>query len=125
MAKKSANAVDLYIADFPKETQQKLQQLREIILEAAPGAEEKLSYKMPYYSYHGRLVYFAGYKHHIGLYPMASGITKFKKEISGYKNAKGSVQFPLDEPLPVKLIRKMMVFRAKENLKKESCISKM
>ena len=118
MAKKNVNEVDLYIADFPKDTQQKLQQLREIILKVAPDAEEKLSYKMPYYFYHGRLVYFAGYKHHIGLYPMASGIAKFKKEIAGYKNAKGSVQFPLDEPLPVKLITKMMTFRAKENLLK-------
>ena len=112
------NGIDLYIAGFPKDTQLKLQQLREIILKTVPEAEEKLSYKMPYYSYHGRLAYFAGYKHHIGFYPMASSIAKFKKEIAGYKNAKGSVQFPLDKPLPVKLITRMITFKAKENLDK-------
>ncbi len=113
-----ANGIDLYIAGFTGDTQLKLQQLREIILKTVPEAEEKLSYKMPYYSYHGRLAYFAGYKNHIGFYPMASSITKFKKEISGYKNAKGSVQFPLDKPLPVKLITRMIAFKAKENLGK-------
>jgi uncharacterized protein YdhG (YjbR/CyaY superfamily) len=110
--------VDEYIDRFPKTTQKLLKQLRATIKKAAPGAEEIISYQMPAYKHNGRLLYFAGYNHHVGFYPMASGIARFKKEIAGYKNAKGSVQFPLDQPLPVDLVTKMVSFRVKENLEK-------
>ena len=92
--------VDAYIAGFPKDTQTLLEQLRTAIMKAAPDAEEVISYQMPAYKYFGMLVYFAGYKNHIGFYPGAAGIETFKKELSIYKGAKGSVQFPLDKPLP-------------------------
>jgi uncharacterized protein YdhG (YjbR/CyaY superfamily) len=116
--------VDEYIAGFPKDTQKMLKQLRETIIKAAPGAEELISYQMPAYKYHGTLVYFAGYKNHIGFYPTASGIEAFKKELSVYKGAKGSVQFPLDKPLPVSLISKIVKFRMKENLETASVKAK-
>jgi uncharacterized protein YdhG (YjbR/CyaY superfamily) len=112
--------VDSYIAGFPKETQKLLKQLRAIIKKAVPGAEEIISYQMPAYKFHGRLLYFSGFKNHIGFYPMKSTITRFTKEIAGYKHATGSVQFPLDQPLPVELINEMLAFRAKENLEKTS-----
>ena len=116
--------VDEYIAGFPKDTQKLLEQLRAAIMKAAPGAEEAISYQMPAYKYHGMLVYFAGYKSHIGFYPTASGIETFKKELSVYKGAKGSVQFPLDKPLPLQLVTKIVKFRMKENLEKESIKTK-
>jgi len=108
--------IDHYIADFPLPTQDLLEQLRSAILKAAPGAEEVIGYKMPAYRLHGVLVYFAGYKGHIGFYPTGSGIAAFQKELSVYKGAKGSVQFPLDKPLPLALITKIVKFRVKENL---------
>ncbi|MCK6077475.1 iron chaperone [Paenibacillus silvae] len=110
--------VDEYIAAFPAEVQQKLQRLREMIREAAPLAEEKISYKMPTYAQHGNLVHFAAYKNHIGFYPAASGILAFKEQLSRFKGAKGSVQFPLDEPLPEDLIRQIVEFRVKENMER-------
>jgi len=110
--------VDQYIADFPKGVQNILKQIRSTIIKAAPKAEEIISYNMPSYKYNGMLVHFAGYKNHIGFYPTPSGIEKFKDELSIYKGAKGSVQFPLDEPLPVSLITKIVKFRVKENLEK-------
>jgi uncharacterized protein YdhG (YjbR/CyaY superfamily) len=112
------NDIDVYIAGFPKNTQKILKQLRATIIEAAPDAEEIISYKMPAYKYHGILVYFAAYKNHIGFYPTASGIATFKKELSMYKGAKGSVQFPLDKPLPLGLITKIVKFRVRENSEK-------
>lgn len=116
--------VDSYIADFPKDTQKMLEQLRATIMKAAPDAEEVISYQMPAYKYHGMLVYFAGYKNHIGFYPTSSGIAKFKKELSVYKGAKGSAQFPLDKPLPLQLITKIVTFRVKENLSIKSKVKK-
>lgn len=111
--------VDAYIASFPKETQQLLKQVRAAIKEVAPKAEELISYAMPAYKLNGRpLVYFAGYEHHIGFYPTAAGIESFKKELSGYKNAKGSVQFPIDKPMPVALIKKIVKYKVAENLEK-------
>lgn len=110
--------VDRYIADFPPPTQDLLEQMRHTILKAAPGVEEVIGYKMPAYRLHGVLVYFAGYKGHIGFYPSGSDIEAFKKELSVYKGAKGSVQFPLDKPLPVALITKIVKLRVKENLEK-------
>jgi uncharacterized protein YdhG (YjbR/CyaY superfamily) len=112
------NDIDTYIAGFPKDTQNLLQQLRETIMKTAPDAEDLISYQMPAYKFNGVLVYFAGYKNHIGFYPGAAGIETFKKEVSVFKNAKGSVQFPLDKPLPIKLITKIVAFRVKENLAK-------
>ncbi len=110
--------IDQYIAGFPTPTQELLEQMRSTILKAAPGAEEIIGYKMPAYRLHGVLLYFAGYKAHIGFYPSGSGIEAFKKELSVYKGAKGSVQFPLDKPLPVALIKKIVKLRVKENLEK-------
>ena len=110
--------VDAYIAGFPKDTQTLLEQLRTAIMKAAPDAEEVISYQMPAYKYFGMLVYFAGYKNHIGFYPGAAGIEAFKKELSIFKGAKGSVQFPLDKPLPIQLIAKIVAFKVKENLER-------
>src|SRR6187431_2242691 len=116
---KKVENFDEYIASFPEETQELLNEMRATIGKAAPKAEEIISYGMPAYKLHGNLVYFAGYKNHIGFYPGAAGISNFKKEISGYKNAKGSVQFPIDEPLPLKLVTKIVKFRVAENVAKE------
>ena len=115
MEKDKLNDIDKYIEGFPEETQTILKQLRSVIKEAAPGAEEVISYQMPAFKYSGILVYFAGFKKHIGFYPTASGITAFKDELSSYKGAKGSVQFPIDKPLPYNLIAKIVKFRVKEN----------
>lgn len=110
-----ADNTDEYIAMFPDGVQEKLQQMRGIIRKAAPNAEEVISYGMPAYKVHSVLVYFAGYKAHIGFYPTGSGIAAFQKEITRYKNSKGAVQFPLDKPLPVNLITKMVKFRLAED----------
>lgn len=107
--------VNEYIASFPKEVQQLLNDLRKTIKTAAPKAEEMISYQMPAYKYYGMLIYFACWKNHIGFYPTSSGTNAFKKELSVYKGAKGSVQFPLDKPIPLGLISKIVKFRAKEN----------
>lgn len=107
--------VDDYIAQFPAETQALLQQLRSIIRKAAPKANEEISYNMPAYRQNKVLVYFAGYKSHIGFYPTGAGIAAFQKEIAAYKNSKGAVQFPLDKKLPVGLITKMVKYRAKQD----------
>jgi len=107
--------IDTYIAGFPEETQAKLQQIRAVIKAAAPEAEETISYQMPTFKLGKNLVHFAGYKKHIGFYPTPSGIAAFQEELSIYPNAKGSVQFPLDQPLPLELITKMVVFRVAEN----------
>ncbi len=113
------NEIDKYVAGFPEATQKILKQLRATIMKAAPDAEEVISYQMPAYKYYGMLVYFAAYEHHIGFYPTPSGIEVFKEELSGFKAAKGSVQFPLDKALPLKLISRIVAFRAKQNLEKE------
>jgi uncharacterized protein YdhG (YjbR/CyaY superfamily) len=114
-SQETATTVDRYINGFPKEIQLRLEQLRSLILKAAPKAEEVISYGMPAYNYKGRLVYFSGYKNHIGFYPMPDVIEKFKKEISVYKNSKGTVQFPHDIKLPSALITKMVKYRMKLN----------
>jgi uncharacterized protein YdhG (YjbR/CyaY superfamily) len=110
--------IDSYIATFPDETQVLLKQLRATIGKAAPDAVELISYNMPAFRLHRILVYFAGHKNHIGFYPGASGIAAYKNEISEYKSAKGSVQFPLNRPLPLELITKIVKFRVNENLQK-------
>jgi len=115
--KSHPTTIDEYIAQFPEDVQRILAKVREVIRGSAPQAIEKISYQMPAFYLSGMLVWFAGYKHHIGFYPKGSGIEAFKEELSGYKWAKGSVQFPLDEPIPYELIRKIVKFRVAENLK--------
>jgi uncharacterized protein YdhG (YjbR/CyaY superfamily) len=111
-------SIDEYIAAFTKETQKILEKIRAAIKAAAPEAEEKISYQMPTFFLKGNLVHFAAYKKHIGFYPTPSGIQAFKNELSIYKGAKGSVQFPIDKPMPLELISKIVIFRVAENLKK-------
>jgi uncharacterized protein YdhG (YjbR/CyaY superfamily) len=108
-------SVNEYFSVFPAPIKAKLKEMKKIIQEAAPEAEEVISYNMPAFKMNGVLVYYAGYKEHIGFYPTGSGIAAFKKEIEGYKNSKGAVQFPLDEPLPAALITKMVKYRVKED----------
>ena len=116
MKSKPVTTVDEYIAAFPKNVQQLLQQMRKCIKKAAPKAEESVSYGMPAYKYLGRpLIYFAGYEKHVGFYATPNGHAQFKKELSIYKQGKGSVQFPIDEALPLTLVGKIVQFRVQEN----------
>ena len=112
------NDIDKYISGFPNDVQLKLQQIRQAIKKAAPKAEEIISYKMPAYRLNGMLVYFAGYKNHIGFYPTSTGIENFKEEFSGYKWSKGAVQFPHDKKLPLTLISKIVKFKVRVNSEK-------
>lgn len=119
-----ANTIDEYIAAFPKDVQKKLQEMRAAIRAAAPDATEKISYQMPTFFLNGNLVHFAAFKSHIGFYPTPSGIEKFEKELSKYEYSKGSVQFPLNKPVPIALIKKIVKFRGSENSKKTKAIKK-
>jgi uncharacterized protein YdhG (YjbR/CyaY superfamily) len=112
------NSIDEYIATFPVDIQKILQEVRATIKTAAPQAEEKISYQMPTFDLKGNLVHFAAFKNHIGLYPTPSGTEAFKRELVIYQGAKGSIKFPIDEPLPLDLIRRIVEFRVAENLKK-------
>lgn len=117
----TAGTIDEYIAGFPAETRKVLAQLRALIKATAPGATESISYAMPTFDLNGRhLVHFAGYAKHIGFYPIPTGIEAFKEELEPYKQGKGSVQFPLDQPLPTDLIRRIVEFRVRENTGKTS-----
>ncbi len=120
MDKKIPRTIDDYIQRFPKEVQQLLEKMRATINKAAPEAAEKISYGIPTFTLHGNLVHFAAYKTHIGFYPSPSAITAFEKELTAYKRAKGSVQFPLNEPLPLALVRRIVKFRAKESSGKKN-----
>jgi uncharacterized protein YdhG (YjbR/CyaY superfamily) len=111
------SSIDEYIATFPDDMQRRLQELRATIKAAAPGATEKISYQLPTFFLKGNLVHFAAFKNHIGFYPTPSGIEAFQSELSAYKGAKGSVQFPLDIPLPLDLVRRIVEFRVAENLR--------
>jgi uncharacterized protein YdhG (YjbR/CyaY superfamily) len=113
-----AKDIDTYIGGFPKNIQVILEKIRITIREAAPGAGEKIGYGIPTFTLNGNLVHFAAFKSHIGFYPTPSGIEAFKQELSVYKGAKGSVQFPLDKPIPFGLISKIVKFRVQENLKR-------
>lgn len=117
-SKAAFSSIDEYIGTFPEDTQKILQEMRETIKAAAPEAQEKISYQMPAFTLNGNLVYFAAFKNHIGFYPTPSGTEAFKREISVYQAAKGSIRFPIDEPLPLKLISRIVKFRVAENLKK-------
>ncbi len=114
--KTAIKSVDDCIATYPPSTQKLMKQVRATIKKAAPKAEELISYGMPAYKLNGKaLVYFAGYKNHIGFYATPTGHREFKTELAKYKQGKGSVQFPIDEPMPLKLIEKIVKFRVKEN----------
>jgi uncharacterized protein YdhG (YjbR/CyaY superfamily) len=112
------NEIDHYIDRFPDPAREMLMQLRKTIQTAAPKAEEVMSYRMPAYKQNGILVYFAAYKNHIGFYPTASGVEKFKHDFSTFRVSKGTIQFPLDKPLPLELIAKVVRFRVEERLMK-------
>jgi uncharacterized protein YdhG (YjbR/CyaY superfamily) len=116
--------IDEYIAGFPDDVQAILKKIRMTIRKAAPDAQETISYQIPTFTLKGNLVHFAAYKNHIGFYPTSTGIEKFKKELSVYKGAKGSVQFPLDQPVPFELISKIVKFRVKENLARSAAKEK-
>jgi uncharacterized protein YdhG (YjbR/CyaY superfamily) len=112
----TATSIDEYVAEFPADTQRVLVEMRELIRAAAPDATETISYAIPTFDLNGKhLVHFAGYEKHIGFYPGSSGIETFKDELGPYKSAKGSVQFPLGQPLPRELIRRMVAFRVEKN----------
>ncbi|MHB8071689.1 MAG: iron chaperone [Candidatus Cryosericum sp.] len=112
------DSIAAYIAQFPVEVQERLRMLRKVIRDEAPEAEEKISYRMPTFVLHGNLVHFAAFKNHIGLYPAPSGVEAFIPELSAYRSGKGSIQFPMDKPLPSELIRKIVKFRVAENIKR-------
>ena len=122
--KVGSTSVDEYIATFPEETQKILQEVRATIKASAPDAEEKISYQMPTFFLKGNLIHFAAFKNHIGLYPTPSGTEAFRHELSIYQGAKGSVRLPIDKPMPLKLISKIVKFRVAENLKKAEAKSK-
>lgn len=117
-AKITYESIDDYISKFPSEIQEILSTIRKVIKETAPDAIEKISYQMPTFTLHGNLVHFAAFKNHIGFYPTPNGIDAFKEELSVYKGAKGSIQFPLNKPMPYELISKIVKFRVAENIKK-------
>lgn len=124
MKTKPPTTIDEYIAGFPPNVQEILQKIRATIRKAAPQAEETIKYQMPTFVLHGNLVHFAAFKSHIGFYPVPTGIEAFKKELAVYQSGKGSVQFPLDQPIPYSLIGKIVKFRAKENLAKAAAKGK-
>jgi uncharacterized protein YdhG (YjbR/CyaY superfamily) len=114
-----ANTIDEYISGYPKDVQKLLQAVRTTIKKAAPKAEEAIKYGIPTFVLNGNLVHFGGFKNHIGFYPAPQGIEEFKKELSVYEGAKGSIKFLLNKPLPLALIGKIVKFRVKRNLEKE------
>ena len=112
--------MDEYIDTFPEDVRRILNELRQTIKEVVPDAEETINYQIPTFTLNGNLVHFAAFENHIGFYPAPSGMEAFKEELSRYKGAKGSVQFPIDEPLPLPLIRRIVEFRVKENRERKS-----
>jgi uncharacterized protein YdhG (YjbR/CyaY superfamily) len=115
---KAYKNIDEYISNFPEEVQVKLQQIRALISRHASGAREAISYGIPTFKLNGNLVHFAAFKAHLGFYPGASGIEAFGDQLGNYHTSKGTVQFPLDKPLPVKLIADIVKFRVQQNLGK-------
>jgi uncharacterized protein YdhG (YjbR/CyaY superfamily) len=113
---RTSTSIDDYIAGFPPETQKALEEVRALIRSLAPDATETISYSIPTFDLNGRhLVHFAGFARHVGFYPIPSGIEAFKDELAAYKQGRGSVQFPLDRPMPMDLIRRIVEFRVTEN----------
>jgi uncharacterized protein YdhG (YjbR/CyaY superfamily) len=111
-------SIDAYIAGFPEDVRKKLQRLRKVIQGAAPGAEEAIAYGIPTFRLNRNLVHFAAFKDHLSLFPGSSPIPVFKKELARYKLSKGTIQFPLDRPIPFDLVKKIVKFRVRENLEK-------
>ena len=124
MKSDNISSIDEYIANCPVEVRKKLKDMRTTIRAAAPHATEKISYQMPTFYLEGNLVHFAALKNHIGFYPTPSGVQAFLKETARYASTKGAIQFPLDEPLPLKLVSKIVKFRVQENLKRAELKSK-
>ncbi|MDP1677816.1 MAG: DUF1801 domain-containing protein [Bacteroidota bacterium] len=118
MKKINIENIDDYIAGFPKSTQKLLKEIRAAIKKAAPQTEEAIKYGIPTFMLNGNLAHFGGYEHHIGFYPAPRAIEVFKKELSKYEGGKGTIQFPIDKPLPIGLIKKIVKFRVKEHLEK-------
>ena len=118
MQNQRCSTIDEYISSFPKDIQKMLEEIRSAIRKAAPDAVETISYGIPTFKLNGNLVHFAAFKNHIGFYPTPNGIEEFEKELSVYKQGKGSVQFPLDKPLPLILITKIVKYRTKKNTEK-------
>lgn len=118
------NNIDDYLSTFPEAIRERLEAVRQTIKKAAPNATEVISYGMPAFRQRGVLVYFAGYKEHIGFYPTPSGIAAFQEELAGYKAAKGSVQFPLNEPTPLDLISRIVQFRVEEDARQAAAKKK-
>ncbi len=114
----AVHSIDDYIAQFPEEVQARLEEIRALIRNEVPEAEEAMKYQIPTFVWHGNLVHFAAFKNHIGLYPTSSGIEAFQEELSKYTIGKGSIQFPLEKPIPLGLIRKIVRFRVKETRNK-------
>ena len=119
-APSASDTIDAYIATFPKKVQTILTRIRRLIRKAAPEAEEAMKYRIPTFVWHGNLVHFAAFEHHIGFYPTPSGIEHFQKELADYPTAKGSIQFPLDQPIPYDLIEKIVAFRVQETAAKQT-----
>jgi uncharacterized protein YdhG (YjbR/CyaY superfamily) len=113
-----AKNIDEYIAGFPKDIQKKLEAIRTATSKAAPAAEETIKYAIPTFTLNGNLVSFAAFKNHIGFYPVPRGVEQFKKELSAYKGNKSTLQLPLDKPIPLALISKIVKFQVKRNLEK-------
>jgi uncharacterized protein YdhG (YjbR/CyaY superfamily) len=114
--KKGFKTTDEYIASFPQNVQVALQQTRQAIKDAAPKAQEVISYNMPAFKQNGVLVWFAAFKNHIGFFPKVSALEAFKEKVSGYQTSKGTIRFPLDKPIPVELVKEIVKFRVKEDL---------
>jgi len=118
--RKKYKTIDEYIKTFPKDIQIILEKIRQTIHETAPETVETVSYQMPTFKLNGKnLVHFAAFKEHIGFYPTPSGIDSFEKELAPYRTGKGTLQFPLDKPIPFNLVKKVVIFRVKENLNKK------
>ncbi len=113
-------SIDEYINSFPEEVRDKLRSLRDTIKEEVPEAGEAIKYRMPTFTLHGNLIHFAAFRHHIGLYPAPTAIEEFREELARYKTSKGAIQFPLEQPLPLPLIRKIVRFRVEETKKRGS-----
>ena len=119
METKKFKTADEYLSSLPRDKRDAVQQLRTLIKESAPGAEEVISYNMPAYKFHGLLVYMMAHAEHIGFYPFSSSIRVFKNKLTSYKTSKGTIQFPLGKNIPAKLVKDIVKFRVKENLEKE------
>jgi len=113
--KKQSTIIDEYISKFPKDVRDVLEELKRVIKKTAPKAEETIRYGIPTFTLNGNLVHFAAFKNHIGFYPTPSAIEAFKKELSPFKQSKGTVQFPLDKPIPLELVKKIVEFRVQHN----------